>query len=140
MAQPSLTTTTTLPVGGCNGIPDGPAFASIECRLQRLRDQASGDARLDGFAPKLAHTLDKALGSTQDAQTLCAASNVKKAKTRLKKVNTALTQYTHRLKGLPAKKKLDPDVRTTYLAAAPPIVQDLATLKSNLACPGDAGA
>jgi hypothetical protein len=130
-------TTTTLP-SGCAAVPDGPTFTSIRCRLEALRAAVQAEPKLGAFASKLVHNLDKALSRLDDARTLCGASNAKKATTRLGQVKKTLTQYAHRLKGLPARKKLDDGVRSEFVAAGDAIVRDVASLRAMLACPAAA--
>jgi hypothetical protein len=69
-----------------------------------------------------------------------SAAGTKKAKSRLAQVKKALTQYAHRLSGLPARKKLDPTLRPFFVAAGAAITPDVTMLQAQLACPvGDAG-
>jgi cysteine-rich repeat protein len=131
----AATTTTTAPAGGCSGTPDGPTFDSILCRLDALGGRVGAEVGLANFQSKLAKSLQSAASDTDDARTLCAASNAKKAKKRLQEAAKALSQYAHRLASLSARHKLDPTVRTTYLQAGAPIGADLRTLRAGLHCP-----
>src|SRR5262249_52739120 len=133
---PGTTTTTTLV--GCDGIPDGPTFASIDCRLIALLARVNAASELEDFGPKLAHSVDKARQRNLDGQSSCLIPKLKKTKKRLQQAGTALTQYTHRLNGLAARKRLDDAVRTTFLEAGGPIERDVTTLRGVVACPGDA--
>jgi hypothetical protein len=143
---PTITTTTQVPatttttLAGCLGVPDGPTFASVICRLEALLGRVNAESRLGAFGPKLAHTLTKGRDRATDARTLCAAGNAKKPKTRLKQVGRALIQYVHRLAGLPARKKLDDGLRRELLGAGKSIEPDVGTLRKNLHCPADAGS
>ena len=132
-------TTTTLPVG-CGGIPDGATFSSLLCRVQALRDRAAGESGLGAFGPKLVHSLETALERLGDARTRCGESNLKKTRKRLQQAGKALTQYAHRLRGLPARKKLDDALRLDFLAAGQAIAPDVATLRGTVACPGGAAS
>jgi hypothetical protein len=134
----SSTTTTTLPPGGCDGIPDGPTFASIRCRVEVLRERVLAEAGLGTFQAKLEKKLGKALANLDASSEFCAASDVKKAKKRLKKVAKALSQYVHRLGSLAARKKLEAALREEFQAAGEPIAADAAVLRDQVACPGDA--
>ena len=141
IVPPTTTTTTTLPAGGCEGAPSGPTFPSIRCRLVALRDQVSGEPGLGSLAPKLEHTLDKAITRLDDANSHCtSAAGTKKAKSRVGQVKRALIQYVHRLGALSARKKLDPTLRQTFMAAGAAITPDVTTLRAQLVCPvADAG-
>jgi hypothetical protein len=90
--------------------------------------------------PKLAHTLTKGRDRATEARDLCAASNAKKSKTRLKQVGRALIQYVHRLAGLPARKKLDDTLRRSFRDEGSAIGPDVGTLRKDLHCPADAGS
>ncbi len=67
---------------------------------------------------------------------MCNASgNVKHTKKRLQQAAKALSQYAHRLAGLPARKKLDGALRTELLNAGRAIIPDVRTLRSQVQCP-----
>jgi len=132
------TTTTTLPPQDCAGTPQGATFASILCRLDALAGRVQGDSVLGRFQSKLAKSLDTARSRAEDAQSLCDANgknDAKKAKKRLQEAAKAVSQYVHRLAGLPARKKLDDTPRTDFLQAGQAIVPDLTTLRAQLQCP-----
>ena len=134
----SSSRTTTLPTTGC---PSGATFASVRCRLEALRAAIAAESGLGSYQAKLGKNVDKALGKLGDAEGLCASNgknDAKKAKSRLAQVKKTLTQYTHTLKGLPARKKLDAGVRTTFLAEGEAIVPAVSALRAGLACPADA--
>ena len=134
----TTTATTTTTLAGCDGIPPGPTFASIDCRLDALLAHLSAEPALGNFAPKLAHNVDKARLRKVDAEALCRTSNVKKTKKRLQQATKELTLYVHRLNGLAARKKLDPAVRQLFVDEGTPIQRDLRTLRAALRCPDDA--
>lgn len=119
-------------------MPDGPTFASIDCRLDALLALLAGEPRLEAFGPKLAHNVEKAKGRTLDAETVCAEPNLKKTRKRLQQAAKALVQYAHRLNGRPARKRLDPEVRQVFLDAGAPIAEDLGRLRGAVVCPDDA--
>jgi hypothetical protein len=52
----------------------------------------------------------------------------------------ATAQYAHRLRGLPARKKLDDALRQDFLAAGQAITPDVATLRGTVVCPRDAAS
>jgi CSLREA domain-containing protein len=128
------TTTTTVPVT-CAGVPEGPTFASILCRLAVLRDATSAATALGNLRPKLDQPLGKAIDRTEAAQAFCADSDAKHAKSRLKQVIRQLIQYSHRLRGLHARKTVPEEVREPLVAEADAIKADTSTLRRNLACP-----
>lgn len=134
----TTTATTTTTLAGCDGIPAGPTFASIDCRLDALLAHLNATPALGNFAPKLTHNVDKAKLRDVDAEALCRTSNVKKTKKRLQQAAKELTLYVHRLKGLAARKRLDPAVRQLFVDEGTPIQGDLRTLRSALRCPDDA--
>jgi hypothetical protein len=131
------TTTTTLPPQDCAGTPQGATFASILCRLDALAARVQGASGLGSFQSKLAKSLDTARSRTEDAQSLCdaGAKNAKKTKKRLQEAGKALSQYVHRLAGLPARNKLDGTVRSDFLKAGQAIEPDLSSLRAHVQCP-----
>ncbi len=131
----SAPTTTTMPSTDCAGTPNGPTFASILCRVDALADRVDGESGLGSFQSKLAKNLDTARSRTDEGRTLCEASNVKKTKKRLQQAGKALTQYAHRLSGLPARKKLDATLRADFLQAGKAISPDVTTLRAHVQCP-----
>jgi hypothetical protein len=84
---------------------------------------------------KLAKSLGTASSRTGEAQALCGDGNLKKTKKQLQQAAKALGQYTHRLAGLPARKKLDDALRGSYLQAGEAIAPDLKTLRAQAQCP-----
>jgi Concanavalin A-like lectin/glucanases superfamily len=134
----TTTATTTTTLAGCDGVPPGPTFASIDCRLDALLADVDTEPALGDFAPKLAHNVDKARLREVDAEGLCRAANVKKTKKRLQQATKELTLYVHRLNGLAARKKLDPAVRHGFVDEGTAIHRDLRTLRGALRCPDDA--
>src|SRR5262249_42898192 len=104
-------TTTTLVVMPCGNVPTGPTFASILCRLQALRQATAAAPALGALRRKLDQPLGKAIDRTTAAQQFCADSDAKHAKSRLKQVARQLIQYSHRLRGLKARKTAPADVR-----------------------------
>lgn len=129
------TTTTTLPPQDCAGTPQGATFDSILCRLDALAARVQGENGLGSFQSKLAKSLDTARSRAEDAQSLCDAKNAKKAKKRLQEAGKAVSQYVHRLAGLPARKKLDGTLRTDFLQAGQAIGPDLSSLRAHVQCP-----
>jgi hypothetical protein len=131
--QGATTTTTTLP--GCGGVPAGPTFTSIVCRIESLLARVNAEPGLGAFQSKLAKSLGTARARTDDARTLCDDANVKKTKKQLQQAAKALAQYVHRLAGLPARKKLDVALRSELLQAGQAIGPDVKSLRSQAQCP-----
>ncbi len=133
------TTTTTLPTGPCGGIPfEPPSFASIDCRLALLLMDVNGASGLGTYQAKLAANVIKARSRATDGGTLCRQSNVKKTKKRLQQAEKAMNQFVHRLNGSAAKRKLDPMLRPTFVAAGTQLENDVKTFRGTVACPQDA--
>jgi hypothetical protein len=134
-------TTTTLPGGPCGAVPlSPPGFASIECRLGLLLADVNGASGLGTYQTKLAKNVATAQGRLADGAGLCRESNVKKTKKRLQQAGKAMTQFTHRLNGNAARKKLDGTLRQSLVDAATAIGSDLKTFRGVIACPQDAPA
>jgi len=136
-AMTSSTSSSTLPSGDCAAIPVGASFASITCRLETLTEETRNQPALGALTDKLLETLGKAIERTADARDTCAASDAKKAKTRLKQVAKALSQYSHRLRGRSAKKHVDPSILNALASAADLIQGDAKQLKIAVHCPQD---
>ena len=134
---PPTTTTTTL-AGGCATIPDGPTFASIRCRLEALRAATAATTVLGSLVPKLDQPLGKGLDRVGEAQTQCASGDAKHPKARLKQVIRQLLQYSHRLRGLKARKTAPTNVREPLAGVADGIGRDATMLRRTLRCPADA--
>src|SRR5205085_4741595 len=129
-------TTTTLPGGACEAIPlSPPGFASIECRLGVLLADVNGASGLGTYQAKLAKNVATAQGRVADGTGLCRESNAKKTKKRLQQAGMAMTQFTHRLNGNAARKKLDGTLRQSLIDAATAIGSDLKTFRGAIACP-----
>jgi hypothetical protein len=116
-----------------------PAFNSLDCRLGALLDRVDGESDLGTFGPKLVRALSRARSDVDAASGMCASSQLKSARRRLKTAVRDMVQYTHRLKSLAARKKLPAALRNALLAAGDPIERDLGILKSRLQCPSEAG-
>jgi len=132
-------TTTTL-AGGCTAVPDGPTLASIVCRLQTLLDRVNAEDQLGEFQSKLAATLTAGHDVATQANDFCGSSDSKHAKQRLKQAGKRVMQYAHRLNSHRATKKLDPNVRTDFLAPATPLENDIKSLRGTLQCPDGAAS
>jgi hypothetical protein len=93
---------------------------------------------LGSYQSKLMTKLDKLLDRTHAAIDACRDARLDRAKARLKELVKGLTGYRHILAGRAARKKLDPEVRASFLDAGEPIKADALALRGTLACPDDA--
>jgi CSLREA domain-containing protein len=130
------TTTTTL-VSTCIE-PGEPRFPSIRCRLVALRVATADAAALGDLRSKLDRPLGKAIDDTGTAQSFCASKDTKHARQRLKQTIRQLIQYSHRLRGLKARKTAPEAIREPLATQADTIKGDATTLRRALACPTDA--
>ena len=130
------TTTTTL-VSTCVE-PGEPRFPSIRCRLVALRSATDAAAALGDLRTKLDQPLGKAIDDTSTAQSFCASKDTKHARQRLKQTIRQLIQYSHRLRGLKARKTAPEAIREPLATQADTIKGDATTLRRALACPTDA--
>jgi hypothetical protein len=119
-------------------VPGGPTFASILCRLDALTARVASESALGDFGPKLGGALARATKRATEAHDLCAASDLKKVRQRLKQVGRALTQYAHRLAGHAARKAITAELRQELLAAGTALKSDVIALRKALSCPADA--
>jgi hypothetical protein len=134
------TTTTTLSGGLCDGIPAGPSFASIGCRLAALRDHANAESSLGKLQTKLRKKADVLGRRADEAGVACAAGKAGKAGKRLKQIVKGLAAFRRKLSSKAAEKQVDPTVRALFMAEAEPIGADAQSLRDALACPGDQAA
>jgi hypothetical protein len=136
VARPSTTTTTSLPT--CGGNTSAPTFASVDCQIDALLARLAAEPLLASFASKLTQSVQTGKARKVDAESTCRASNLKKTKKQLQQAAKAFTQYVHRLNGLRARKKLNPNLRQSFLADGTGIQQALGTLRNAVRCPDDA--
>jgi hypothetical protein len=129
------TTTTTLPAGACDGIPSGPTFASIGCRLDALLADVQAETQLGNIQAKLVKALQTAKDRLTDAEAKCVASDAKHAKKRLQQTATKLVQFSHRLRSNSTRKKVPEAVREPLATRADRIQGDAKTFRGTLACP-----
>jgi hypothetical protein len=115
-------------------------LASIVCRLQTLLDRVNAEDQLGEFQSKLAATLTAGHDVATQANDFCGSSDSKHAKQRLKQAGKRVMQYAHRLSSHRATKKLDPNVRTDFLAPATPLENDIKSLRGKLQCPAGAAS
>jgi hypothetical protein len=131
----TATSTTTTTLEGCGGVPAGPTFFSIDCRLATFIAAVQAEPALGALAPKLADTLGKAREHKQDAEALCANAGTKRAGSYLRQAGQKMSQYVHHLRGRHARKKIPAAVRDALVAAGQSIQSDLRRLRQRLECP-----
>lgn len=132
----STSTTTTLPPGGCDGVLDGPTFASLNCRLAALVAAVETEPGLGKLQPKLIKAARKAKQRKEQAEAFCAGGNDRKAGKHLKKVVRKLIQFAHRLRSNKARKTVDEAIREPLALGADAIQQDARTLREDPGCGG----
>lgn len=128
----STTTSTTLP--GCAGVPVGPTFASLNCRLADLIAAVQAESQLGRLQPKLDRAAQKAKSRKEAAEAACDAGSQKKANRQLKKVVRKLIQFSHRLRSRSARRKAPEEVREPLAAAADVIQADARALRDTVDC------
>ncbi len=136
----TTTTSTTLPSGDCGSTPVGATFASLDCRLAALiaRVQSTTDIRRPQTQTQLLKQLTKAKERKEQAETACAASDAKHARSRLKQTVRKMIQFGQRLRSNTGRRAMTAALRAELIAAGDAIKTDLQTLRGRLACPQDA--
>jgi DNA-binding transcriptional regulator YdaS (Cro superfamily) len=127
-------TSTTTTLAGCGGVPAGPTFFSIDCRLDALIAAVQAEPTLGILAPKLADRLRKAR-ERLDIDAVCASAGAKRAGKRLHQAGQKVTQYVHCLRGRHAREEIPTAVRDPLVAAGQSIESDLRRLGGGLTCP-----
>jgi len=133
------TTTSTFPLG-CAGVPVGPTFRSLNCRIADLIAQVQAETALGDLQAKLERKLGKAKERTELAESFCLEPTLKKARSRLKQTVRAMIQFSHRLRTRAAKNKVPEEVREPLAASGDGIRDDASALRGVLVCPDDAQA
>jgi hypothetical protein len=132
----TTTTTTTLPPTQCTGVPSGPTFASLNCRIAALHDAVDAATALGDAQAKLAKALDVAKAKKEDGEAKCARGDAKKARKRLQQTAQKLAQFAHRLRSNASRKKIPAEVREPLAAEADRIRDDAKALRGMLDCGG----
>jgi hypothetical protein len=131
----TLATTSTTVAGSCAGVPAGPTFRSLNCRLALLIEQTDAAEALGSLREKLLVPLAKAKARKEQAETQCAAGQTKQPRSRLKQVVRQLVQYAHRLRSLSARRKAPEEAREPLAQGADAVRLDAKELKRTLRCP-----
>jgi hypothetical protein len=126
--------TSTIPQTGCAGEPDGPTFASIDCRLAALIAAVQSEPQLGKQQSKLDKAAQTAKSREEAAAAACTSGNAKKSGKQLKKVIGKLGQFSHRLRSNNSRKNIPENVREPIAQDADGIQADASTLKGRLSC------
>jgi len=130
----STSTSTTMLQTGCSGVPDGPTFASIDCRLAALITAVESESQLGKQQSKLDKAAQTAKAREVAAAAACGSGNAKTSGKQLKKVVGKLKQFSHRLRSNNAKKNIPESVREPLAQDADGIKTDADTLRTQLSC------
>jgi hypothetical protein len=136
---PSTATTSTTLRTGCAGVPDGPTFASIDCRLAALIAAVQSEPQLGKQQSKLDKAAQAAKAREEAAAAACGGGNAKTSAKQLKKVGRKLIQFSHRLRSNNSRKNVPEGVREPLAQDADAIKDDANALKGQLSCPASAG-
>ena len=131
----STTTSTTVP-SGCAGVPVGPTFASLDCRLAALIATVQGQPELGKQQAKLDKAAQKAKEREEVAAGKCASGAAKASGKQLKKVVRKLIQFSHRLRSNRSRKSIPEEVRAPLAETADEIREDVRELRETLSCSG----
>lgn len=129
------TSSSTLPPGDCGGIPTGPTFPSIACRLDELRTDTLAEPALERFVEQLLKVLDRAIERLGAAAERCDAGELKFAKAKLKKVAGKLADYPKRINRRLGRKTIPEEIREAFTTRADALREDVQTLRDTLVCP-----
>jgi hypothetical protein len=94
-----------------------------------LADQIDAANGLGPFRSKLQKTLAQARGRVDEAASACDDGDGKTASRRMKQAAKFLQKMTHRLSGLPARKKLVAAVRADLIQVIESIRADIGNLR-----------
>jgi len=115
-------------------VPDGPSFASIDCRIEQLLADVQAESRLGKVQQKLVNELQVAKSRKEDAETKCGSGDAKHARKRLQQTAQKLTQFAHTLRSNASRKKIPAEVRDPLAQRADAIGGDAKTLRGQLTC------
>src|SRR5204862_4517601 len=122
----------------CTGVPPGPTFRSIDCRLTTLIAEVNGSTALGPLTTKLQKQFQKARDRKEQAEGFCRQPNVRRTKGALKKTIRKMVQIAKTLRSRQARKSIPDPLRGQLATDADVVRADLATLKGAVRCPGDA--
>jgi hypothetical protein len=122
--------------GPCAGVPSGPTFASLNCRLAALIAAVQAEPALGKLQPKLVKAAETAKMRKETAEGFCTQGDAKGAKRQLKKVVRKLIQFSHRLRSNQARKTVDESVREPFAVEGDAIQDDARTLLATPPCGG----
>jgi hypothetical protein len=130
----STSSSSTTLQAGCSGVPDGPTFASIDCRLAALIAAVQSEPQLGKQQSKLDKAAQTAQAREEAAAAACAGGNAKTSGKQLKKVIRKLIQFSHRLRSNNSRKNIPEGAREPLAQDADGIQADANRLKGQLSC------
>ncbi len=131
------TTTTTQPATACDGVPVGPTFVSIDCRLAILLGEVTGASALGTLQPKLLDQLQKAKTHKEKAEMLCRQASKRRTRKALRSAINKVGQFLGTLKSRKAR-TIPQAVKDALRTAADAIRVDMQALQRAVQCPQDA--
>jgi hypothetical protein len=129
LGSATTTTSTTIPSPDCGDDVAPGTVNTVRCRLGILADQIAAANGLGQFRAKLQSTLTQASDRVDEAVSACATGDDKTASRRMKQTGKLLQKMTHRLSGLPARKKLDGGLRADLIQVIESIRGDVGSLR-----------
>jgi hypothetical protein len=134
------TTTTTLPAD-CAGVPTGPTFASLNCRLAALiaRVDASPELGTPRQA-KISASLAKAKLRKEGAEAKCAESKTPAVKGQLAKAAVRIVGVKKRLGQTSARRQVPEGLRAELTETLNGLQTDVRALRKSVRCPDDAAS
>ncbi len=131
------TTTTTQPATACEGVPAGPTFVSIDCRLVVLIADVQGASALGALQTKLLDQLQKAKMHKEQAEVLCRQASKRRTRNALRPAINKLSQFLATL-GARKAKTIPSALKDSLRTSAAAIRSDMQVLQRALQCPQDA--
>jgi hypothetical protein len=139
-APGATTTTTTLPAE-CGSVPEGPTFASLNCRLAALIARVNASPELGTpLQAKISASLAKAKLRKEGAEAKCTESKVLSVKGQLVKAALRIVGVKKRLGQTSARRHVPEALRVELTTALNALQTDVRTLRKNVHCPDDAAS
>ena len=132
----TATTTTTLPPDKCAGVPDGPTFASLDCRLEALIARVGAARDLAKLQPKLRDQAEKAKAHKEKAAALCRQASERRTRNALRPAINKMSQFERTLRSRRAR-SIPQALKDELLATAGGLLLDMRALQAALRCPED---
>ena len=139
-APGASTTTTTLPAE-CGSVPEGPTFASLNCRLAALIARVNASPELGTpLQAKISASLAKAKLRKEGAEAKCTESKLLGVKGQLAKAAVRIVGVKKRLGQPSARREIPPALRDELVKTLDGLQTDVRTLRKNVHCPDDAAS